>query len=90
MQDAARLAMERYEGSLPADFDILTSIKGIGPKCANLVLGIAGKQQAISVDIHVHRVTNRWGIIATATPEQSMKQLESIIPTSIGSTLTGY
>jgi len=65
---------------LPADFDALTAIKGIGPKCANLALGVAGGQQRISVDVHVHRVVNRWGLIATKTPEQSLHALESLVP----------
>jgi endonuclease III len=52
-------------------------LKGVGPKCANLALGIAGGQAAISVDVHVHRVVNRWGFIQAKTPEQTMLQLES-------------
>jgi endonuclease-3 len=52
----------------------------VGIKCANLVLGIACGQPRIAVDIHVHRVTNRWGYVATATPEQTTVALEAVLP----------
>jgi endonuclease-3 len=58
----------------------MQSFAGIGPKCANLALGVACGAPVISVDIHVHRVTNRWGYVATKTPEQSMAALESELP----------
>ena len=77
---AARVEQE-YNGSLPCDFDVLTSFQGVGPKCANLTLGIACDQARISVDIHVHRVTNRWGYVATRTPEATLAVLETILPT---------
>jgi endonuclease-3 len=72
----AKKAIEEYNGVLPADFDVLTAMKGVGPKCANLALGVATQQAAISVDIHVHRVVNRWGFIQTTQPEQTMLALE--------------
>jgi endonuclease III len=51
-----------------------------GPKCANLVLGIACGQPRIGVDVHVHRVTNRWGYVTAATPERSLAELERVLP----------
>lgn len=76
----AKVAMEEYKGSLPCDFEILTSFRGVGPKCANLALGIACGQPRIGVDIHVHRVTNRWGYIEKKTPEKTMQALEEKLP----------
>jgi len=68
-------------GRLPANMDALLALAGVGPKCANLALGVsAGKNTSIPVDIHVHRVTNRWGIVAAKTPEQTMVQLEKVLP----------
>ncbi|HEX2606272.1 MAG TPA: hypothetical protein VHK91_02790 [Flavisolibacter sp.] len=64
----AQAALDQFGGRLPADFEQLTALKGVGPKCANLALGVAGKIPGISVDVHVHRVVNRWGFVATATP----------------------
>lgn len=72
----AKKAIAEYNGNLPADFETLTSMKGVGPKCANLALGVATQQAAISVDIHVHRVVNRWGFVQTTQPEQTMLALE--------------
>ena len=67
-------------GELPADFEQLTALKGVGPKCANLALGVATGKGGISVDVHVHRIVNRWGLIQTKTPEKTMAALEAIVP----------
>lgn len=72
--------MSEFGGELPADYDTLISLKGVGPKCANLALGVATGQAAISVDVHVHRVVNRWGYVQTKTPEQTLKVLEQQVP----------
>lgn len=76
----ARTAVAEYGGELPCDRESLLALGGVGPKCANLVLGIACGVAAIGVDIHVHRVTNRWGFVATRTPEQTMATLERKLP----------
>ncbi|MEN3331942.1 MAG: endonuclease [Blastocatellia bacterium] len=76
---AERVASE-YGGQLPCDADVLLSFKGVGPKCANLVLGIACDQPYIGVDIHVHRVTNRWGYVAAKAPEKTMTALMEKLP----------
>jgi endonuclease-3 len=69
-----------HGGVLPCDATILRSFRGVGPKCANLVLGIACQQPLIGVDIHVHRVTNRWGYVSAPTPERTMLALEVVLP----------
>ena len=77
----ARQIVEEFGGKLPCDFQSLTSLAGVGPKCANLVLGIACRTPiGIPVDIHVHRVTNRWGYVSAATPEKTMAELEEKLP----------
>ena len=76
---ACRVVSE-YNGSLPCDSDTLLSFIGVGPKCANLVLGIACNQPHIGVDIHVHRVANRWGYVHSRTPELTMTRLETKLP----------
>ena len=84
IKEIARRTVDEFRGVLPCDFDMLTSFRGVGPKCANLALGVAcgaGSGVAgISVDIHVHRVTNRWGFVATATPEKTMAALKEALP----------
>ena len=72
--------IDDYGGETPANFEQLTAFKGVGPKCANLALGVALDYPAISVDVHVHRITNRWGYVATKTPEKTMKALEEKLP----------
>ncbi len=80
MLGIAQTAMQQYNGELPADYEALTALKGVGPKCANLALGIAAKKPAISVDSHVHRVVNRWGLIKTTQPEKTVLALEKQVP----------
>jgi len=80
MLGIAQRTVEEFGGQLPADYATLTSLKGVGPKCANLALGVATGQSAISVDIHVHRVVNRWGFVQTRQPEQTLKVLEEKVP----------
>jgi endonuclease III len=75
----ARLAEERG-GELPCDESALLALPGVGPKCAHLALGIACGATLISVDIHVHRVTNRWGYVSASTPEQTMAELQRRLP----------
>lgn len=79
----AQAAVDLYDGHLPADFAQLTALKGVGPKCANLALGVAAGQSAISVDIHVHRVVNRWGYVQENTPEKTLKALERKVPPAL-------
>jgi endonuclease-3 len=78
----SEMAMRDYGGKLPCDFAALTALPGIGPKCANLVLGIACDQPKIGVDIHVHRITNRWGYVSAPTPEKTLAALERKLPRS--------
>ena len=78
--DIARVAVEQHGGQLPCSQEVLLSLHGVGPKCANLVLGIACQQPFIGVDIHVHRVTNRWGYVVEKTPEKTMTALQQKLP----------
>jgi len=76
----ARRVVEEYEGETPCEADALLSFEGVGPKCANLTLGIACGQPRVGVDIHVHRVANRWGYVRTRSPERTSIALESKLP----------
>jgi endonuclease-3 len=76
---AARLVAE-HGGELGCDEALMLSFRGVGPKCAHLVMGVACGQARIGVDVHVHRVTNRWGYVAAPTPETTMVQLEQTLP----------
>lgn len=80
IQAIAQQVVDQFGGELPCDRELLLSFKGVGPKCANLALGIACGQPYISVDIHVHRITNRWGYVQANTPEKTMAALEQKLP----------
>jgi endonuclease-3 len=80
IHEIARRIVTAHGGTLPCDAELLRSLRGVGPKCANLVLGIACNQPHIGVDIHVHRVTNRWGYVQEQTPERTMTALETLLP----------
>lgn len=76
----AQRVIDEYGGEIPCDPEVLTSFSGVGPKCAHLVLGIACGEPFISVDVHVHRVTNRWGYVKSSTPEKTMVALGEKLP----------
>jgi len=76
----AGFLIEHHNGELPCDEEIILSLPGIGVKCTNLTLGIACGQQKISVDVHVHRITNRWGYVQTRSPEKTTQLLHETLP----------
>ncbi len=80
IRNIARRVVDEHDGELPCDLDTLLDFHGVGPKCANLALGIACNLPLIGVDIHVHRVTNRWGLVLAKTPEKTMVALQAELP----------
>ena len=76
---ATRIVSE-LGGVLPCDQDVLLSFRGVGPKCTSLALGIACGQPGIGVDVHVHRVVNRWGYVKASSPEPTMRALMARLP----------
>lgn len=80
IRSLSRSLVRSFSGELPCDFETMTALPGVGPKCANLTLGIACGHPSISVDIHVHRVTNRWGYVQAKSPEQTLLRLQEKLP----------
>ena len=76
------LLISDYSGIVPADFHALTLLPGVGPKTANLVLGVGFGIPALCVDVHVHRICNRLGLVVTKTPQETENALKVIV--SIG------
>jgi len=76
----SRTILERFGGAVPDTLEGLTAFRGVGPKVAALTLAVGFNKPAICVDVHVHRVTNRWGYVAEPTPERSMVALASKLP----------
>jgi endonuclease-3 len=80
IHDVARALVAEHGGELPCDETVMLSFRGVGPKCTSLVMGIACGEPRIGVDIHVHRVTNRWGYVRAAAPEATMAALIETLP----------
>ncbi len=76
----ARRLVDEYGGELPCDEELILSFSGVGIKCANLAMGIACGAERISVDVHVHRITNRWGYVHTNSPEKTTEALMEKLP----------
>lgn len=76
----ARRIVSEFDGEVPDSFEALTSFRGVGPKIANLTLAVGFGRPALAVDVHVHRITNRWGYVATTTPEKTLAALAEILP----------
>jgi endonuclease-3 len=72
--------LSKYGGVVPDTIEELTAFRGVGPKIASLTLAVGFGKPAIAVDIHVHRITNRWGYVATSSPEQTMVALAAKLP----------
>ena len=72
--------IKKFNGTVPNSRKDLLSIKGVGRKTANLILGEAFNFPAVCVDTHVHRVSNRLGLIKTKTVEETEKALEKLLP----------
>ncbi len=83
IREIARRTMDDYGGELPCDPAVLRAFNGIGPKCANLAAGVACGMPVVSVDVHVHRVTNRWGFVRASSPERTGDALDSVLPDNL-------
>ena len=78
--DVAKIIEKQYGGVVPDDINKLVSLPGVGRKTANCVLVYAFERPAIPVDIHVHRISNRLGLVNTKTPEDTEQALMDLIP----------
>jgi len=72
--------LNAYGGTVPDSIDELVTLPGVGRKTANLVVTVGYGKPGICVDIHVHRISNRWGYIKTKTPEESEQALRKTLP----------
>lgn len=76
----ARKILEDFDGRVPDEIDALMTLDGVGPKTANLVVTCGYGKPGICVDIHVHRIANRWGYVQTKTPEKTEQALRALLP----------
>jgi endonuclease III len=73
--------IDDFGGKVPDDIDQLLKLKGVGRKTANLVVTEAFGKPGICVDTHVHRISNRWGLVRTKTPDKTEMALREVLPT---------
>ncbi|WP_316506731.1 endonuclease III [Nitrosopumilus sp.] len=73
--EVAKIIDRKYNGEVPDDLDTLIQLPGVGRKTANCVLVYAFEKPAIPVDIHVHRISNRLGLVNTKNPEETEQEL---------------
>ena len=71
---------EKYRGRVPDEIEELIKFQGVGRKTANLVVTLGYNKPGICVDTHVHRISNRWGYVKTATPEKTETALRQKLP----------
>ena len=81
IQRVSQALLDRFNGEVPADLALLESLKGVGPKTANLVMQLGFNLPAIAVDTHVHRICNRLGYVHSKTPETTAAFLRLHLPT---------
>jgi endonuclease III len=75
-----RRLLDVYGGAVPDSIEELVTLSGVGRKTANLVVTVAFGKPGICVDIHVHRISNRWGYVMTKTPEDTEQALRRKLP----------
>ena len=73
--EVAKIIHVKYKDKVPEDLDTLVQLPGVGRKTANCVLVYAFEKPAIPVDIHVHRISNRLGLVDTKNPEDTEQEL---------------
>jgi endonuclease III len=78
--EICRNLIESHSGRVPDEIDELIKFKGVGRKTANLVVTLGYNKPGICVDTHVHRISNRWGYIKTATPDKTEAALRQKLP----------
>lgn len=80
VKEVSRIILRNYDGEVPPVFDELMKLPSVGPKTANCVLVYGFGIPRIPVDTHVHRITNRLGLVKTKTPEETENALMNVVP----------
>jgi endonuclease III len=80
IRDICRALIDRFDGRVPDRIDHLLTLNGVGRKTANLVVTQAFRKPGICVDTHVHRISNRWGLVRTEMPDETEAALRKFLP----------
>ncbi|MGI0029913.1 MAG: endonuclease III domain-containing protein [Nitrososphaera sp.] len=79
LMQVSQMLVNKYGGKVPSDIESLLELPGVGRKTANCVLVYAFNKPAIPVDVHVHRISNRLGLVRTKSPEKTESELTQIV-----------
>ena len=80
LKKLCQVLVKEYSGKVPDKLEELLKLKGVGRKTANLTLILGHNKPGICVDIHVHRISNRWGYVKTKSPDETEMVLRAILP----------
>jgi len=80
IKEVSQILLDGFGGIVPNNINELLELPGVGRKTANCVLVFAFQEPAIPVDTHVHRISNRWGIVDTNDPDKTEEELKKIVP----------
>ena len=80
IKEISGILLEKYNGRVPEDMESLLGLPGVGRKTANCVLAHTFLKDALAVDTHVHRISNRLGLVETKVPEETETELKKIFP----------
>jgi len=80
IKEISKILIEQFGGKVPDSLDELLTLPGVGRKTANIVITQGFNKYGIAVDTHVHRVSNRLGLVKTKIPEETEMELRKIIP----------
>ena len=80
LKELCQVLVKEYSGKVPDQLEELLKLKGVGRKTANLTLILGHNKPGICVDIHVHRISNRWGYVKTKSPNETEMVLREILP----------
>lgn len=80
LKEMSRQILDEYDGEIPQKRDDLMKLKGIGRKCADIMMNFQYGTPTVAVDTHVHCVVNRLGMVTTKTPEQTADALTDVTP----------
>jgi endonuclease-3 len=89
IKDISREIIQQHHSRVPDTLEELLALKGVGRKTANLVLTRAFNKYGICVDTHVHRITNRWGLVTTKSPDETELALRETLPKRFWKDLNG-
>ena len=78
--EICRVLVEKYDSRVPDEIDELLKLKGVGRKTANIVITMGYNKPGIAVDTHVHRISNRLGLVSTKNPNQTEFALRKTLP----------